>query len=563
MAKSGRLALGLDFGTESVRALLVDVESGAVAGRGEQPYAHGVMAERLLPDGPPLPADFALQQPRDYLDALERATAAALAAAGSDGAAVAGIGVDFTACTMLPVDAALAPLCWRDEFRREPHAFVKLWKHHGAIAEAEAINRTARELGEPWLARYGGTTSSEWLLAKAFETLHRAPRVFEAAARFVEASDWVVADLAGLGGRFVRGACAAGYKGLWNRRDGPPGEKFLARLDPRLARFFVEKTPGDVVAAGVAAGRLTRAWAARLRVNEGTPVSAAIIDAHAAVPGAGVTKPGSMVAILGTSACHMLLSEREQFVPGIQGVVEDGIVPGLFGYEAGQAAFGDTFEWFVERLLGAPHEARGRLHAELSARAAALPAGKSGLLVLDWWNGNRSILVDPRLSGLVVGLTGSTRPEELYRALIEGAAFSTRKIVENFVANGVAVDEVVACGGIAEKSELVLQLLADVTGRPIVRVNAPEVCALGAAICGAVAAEPIASGESIRSNMARAIGRMAARDRRTIQPRPGEAKLYGALYRRWERLHDHFGRLGDPKEGGDDVMRFLRELRGV
>ena len=560
MAKSGRIALGLDFGTESVRALLVDVESGAIAGRGDHAYAHGVMAERLLPDGPPLPADFALQQPRDYLDALAGATAAALAAAGCDGAAVAGIGVDFTACTMLPVDAALAPLCWRDEFRREPHAFVKLWKHHGANDQAEAINRVARELGEPWLARYGGTTSSEWLLAKAFETLARAPEVFAAAARFVEAGDWVVGEL---GGRFVRGACAAGYKGLWNRRDGPPGERFLARLDPRLARFFVERTPGDVVAAGVAAGRLTRAWSARLRMKEGTPVSAAIIDAHAAVPGAGVTKPGSMVAILGTSACHMLLSEREQLVPGIQGVVEEGILPGLFGYEAGQAAFGDTFEWYVERLLGAPHEARGRVHAELSTKAAALPAGKSGLLVLDWWNGNRSILVDPRLSGLVVGLTGSTRPEELYRALIEGAAFSTRKIVENFVAHGVAVDEVVACGGIAERSELVLQLLADVTGKPMVRICAPEVCALGAAICGAVAAEPLAAGGSIRGNMARAIERMAARDRRTIQPRPGETKLYDALYRRWERLHDHFGRLGDGSGGGDDVMRFLRELRGA
>lgn len=559
MAKPRRFALGLDFGTESVRAQIVDVESGALAGRGEQAYASGVMAERLLPDGPALPADFALQQPRDYLDGLAAATAAALAAMGIAGDSIIGIGVDFTACTMLPVDQKLAPLCWRDDFRREPHAFVKLWKHHGAIAEAEAINRVARELGEPWLARYGGTTSSEWLLAKAFETLRRAPKVFAAAARFVEASDWVVASLTG---RFVRGACAAGYKGMWSRRDGPPGEKFLERLDPRLARFFVEKTPGDVVAAGVAAGGLTREWAARLHVKEGTPVSAAIIDAHAAVPGAGVTAPGSMVAILGTSACHMLLSEREHLVPGIQGVVEEGILPGLFGYEAGQAAFGDTFEWCVERLLGAPHAERARVHADLSTKAAALPAGKSGLLVLDWWNGNRSILVDPRLSGLVVGLTGSTRPEELYRALIEGAAFSTRKIVENFVEHGVAVDEVVACGGIAEKSPLVLQLLADVTGRPIVRVDAPEVCALGAAICGAVAAEPTAAGGAIRETpirelMARAIGRMAARDRKTIQPRPGETKLYDALYRRWERLHEHFGR------GGDDVMRFLRELRGA
>jgi L-ribulokinase len=559
MATSRRFALGLDFGTEAVRALLVDVASGAFAGRGDHAYAHGMMAERLLPDGPALPADFALQQPLDFLDGLTAAVAGALAAAQVEGGAIVGIGVDFTACTMLPVDASLTPLCWRDEFRNEPHAHVKLWKHHGAVAEAETINRVARELGEPWLARYGGTTSSEWLLAKAFETLHHAPKVFASAARFVEASDWVVANLTG---RFVRGACAAGYKGLWHRRDGPPGEKFLTRLDPKLARFFAEKTAGDVVAAGVAAGGLTREWAARLKLKEGTPVSAAIIDAHAAVPGAGVTKPGAMVAILGTSACHMLLTEKEILVPGIQGVVEEGILPGLFGYEAGQAAFGDTFEWYVERLLGTPHAEQGRVHQELSRKAAALPAGKSGLLVLDWWNGNRSILVDPRLSGLIVGLTAATKPEELYRALIEGAAFSTRKIIENFVAHGVAVDEVVACGGIAEKSELVLQLLADVTGRPIVRVNAPEVCALGAAIFGAVAAEPVAAAASIRGNMSRAIGAMAARDRRTIQPRPGETKLYDVLYRRWERLHDHFGHFAKADGGGDDVMRFLRELRG-
>jgi L-ribulokinase len=559
-ASSRRVALGLDFGTESVRALAVDVADGALLGRGAASYAHGVMSERLRVAGPAggdeevspaLPADFALQHPDDYLAAAEPAARAALAE-GAAGAAVVAIGVDFTACTMLPADERLDPLCRRDEFRREPHAYVKLWKHHGALAEADAINRAARELGEPWLARYGGTTSPEWLLAKAWETLRRAPRVYAAAARFVEAGDWVVARLTGVADAraLVRGACAAGYKGLWHRRDGPPGERFLARLDPRLVPFFREKCAGAVVAAGRPAGALAREWAQRLRVPEGVPVSAAIIDAHAAVPGAGVTKPGSLVAILGTSACHMLLSESEQLVPGIQGVVEDGIVPGLFGYEAGQAAFGDTFDWFVERLLGAPHGERARVHAELSAKAAALPAGRSGLLVLDWWNGNRSVLVDPRLSGVVVGLTAATRPEELYRALIEGAAFSTRKIVENFVAHGVAVDEIVACGGIAERSDLVLQLLADVTGRPIVRLDAPEICALGAAICGATAAglDP---------------GAMAARDRRTIQPRTGEAKLYAALAPRWERLHDHFGGVAKGAAGaGDDVMHLLRELRG-
>jgi len=367
MSSSRRLALGLDFGTESARALLVDVASGEIVGRGAADYAHGVMSERLLPDGPALPPDFALQQPRDYLDAMTTATHAAIAASGVDGRAVRGIGIDFTACTMLPTDAAGRPLCWSEEFRREPHAHVKLWKHHGAIDEAERINAVARELGEPWLARYGGTTSPEWLLAKAWETLRRAPDVFAAAAQFVEASDWVVATLTG---RSVRGACAAGYKGMWHRRDGPPGARFLGRLDPALARFFEEKSPRDVLAAGQAVGGLVREWAERLTLAPDTPVSAAIIDAHAAVPGVGVMKPGALVAILGTSACHMVLSDAEQLVPGIQGVVQDGILPGFFGYEAGQAAFGETFEWFVERLLGTPHGARARVHADLAAKFA-------------------------------------------------------------------------------------------------------------------------------------------------------------------------------------------------
>ncbi len=555
MAAPRRLALGLDFGSESARALLVDVVTGEPAGRGAAAYEHGVMEDELAGGGPSLPPDFALQVPGDYLDALAAATSDALASAGAAEQDVVGIGVDFTACTILPVNKRLVPLCDAEEFRREPHAFVKLWKHHGANAEAAAINDLARATNQPWLARYGGTTSSEWLLAKAWETLKRAPKVFDAATRFVEASDWVVAQLTGV---FARGACAAGYKGLWHRRDGPPPPEFLRRLDPRLAGFFDPergKARGEVVAAGTRVGGLTREWARRLRLQEGLAVSAPIIDAHAAVPGAGVTKGGSLVAILGTSACHMLLFEREVVVPGIQGVVEDGILPGWFGYEAGQAAFGDTFDWFVEKLLGTPPSDRAHVHAELSRKAAKLPAGKSGLLVLDWWNGNRSILVDPRLTGLIVGLTRATRPEEIYRALIEGAAFSTRRIVENFVEHGVPIDELLACGGVAEKNELVLQLLADVTGRRVVRVGSSEVCALGAAIFGAVAA----GAPRGHATVSAAIEAMAARERSDVLPRTGETKMYELLYRRFERLHDHFGRhFGS----SDDVMPLLRELRG-
>lgn len=544
-----RLALGFDFGTESVRAMLVDCRSGTIAGQGTAPYRHGVMDQCYGAARHPLPADFALQAAQDYLEALTAAATAARDAAQAAAAEVVGIGVDFTACTMLPVDQSGVPLSAQPRFRDQPHAAVKLWKHHGAIREAAAINELAAARREPWLARYGGTTSSEWLLAKAFETLHQAPEVYAAADRFLEASDWVVWQL---GGRMVRGACAAGYKGLWLGGEKWVGEAFLAALDPRLEKFFSEKARGPIQPAGTVAGTLTPEWAARLGLAAGTPISAAIIDAHAAVPGCGVMDAGELVIILGTSSCHMLLSRSEVLVAGIQGVVQDGVLPGFFGYEAGQAATGDMVDWWVERMLGQRGEATAPAHQELSQEAARIPAGGTGLLVLDWWNGNRSILIDPELTGLVVGLTRSTRPADLYRALIEGAAFGTRKILENFTAHGLAVERITVCGGIAEKNPLWLQIYADVTGRPLTLAAAPQVCALGAAILGAVAAGAERGGHA---SLEEAVAAMVPPSTRHIQPVPGNHKLYQTLGRHWNALHEQFG-VRDPA-----LMKFLRSLR--
>lgn len=536
-------ALGIDFGTESARALAVRLSDGAELGAASAEYPHGVM-DRALPGGGRLGPDFALQHPGDYLEAMERAVKAALAGARLGGNSVKGIGVDFTACTPLPVGPDGVPLCLMPEFEAEPHAYVKLWKHHGALEEAAELNRVFA--GADWLARYGGAINLEWILPKLLETWRRAPRVLQTAGRFIEASDWVVWRLVG---REVRGSCAAGYKGTWLGSGYPPAD-LLARVDRALPGLVERLLGKSFIPAGRPAGGLTPEWARRLGLAAGTPVSAPAIDAHAAVPGCGVGEPGRMVVILGTSACHMLLSEKEVLVPGIQGVVRDGILPGFFGYEAGQAAVGDLFAWFAKYALPAEYAAQAEERgipalALMEQKAAALPPGSTGLVALDWWNGNRSILIDPRLSGLVVGLTMNTRPEHLFRALLEAAACGTRVILDHFEAHGLPVAEVVATGGIAEKNPLFLQTLADVTGRAFHVARTGQACALGAAVFGAAAARRFPSVAEAARTMA---GSVRASFHPGAEARPACERLY-AFYR---ELHDHFGR------GGTGLMRALR-----
>jgi L-ribulokinase len=551
-----RYAIGVDFGTGSGRAVLVDVADGSQLATAVQPYRHGVIDAHLPApdDGVVLPPDWALQDPDDYLLVLQTAVPAVVKAAGVDPADVIGIGIDFTACTMLPALADGTALSQVPAFRSNPHAWVKLWKHHAAQPEADRINAVARSMGETWLDRYGGKISSEWFFSKALQILDEAPEVYAAADRLLEAADWVVWRLTG---DESRNACTAGYKAMWSKRDGFPDPTYFASLDPRFRDVVDTRMRRDIVSAGERAGGLSAEAAAWTGLRAGTAVAVANVDAHVAVPAATVTGPGTMVMIMGTSTCHMVLSRDERTVPGMCGCVEDGILPGFFGYEAGQSCVGDHFEWFVEQGLPEAYhdEARRRaidIHALLQEKAGRQSVGESGLIALDWWNGNRSVLVDAEVGGLLVGMTLATTPEEVYRALIEATAYGTRVIIETFEANGVPVNDVVACGGLAEKSPLIMQIYADVTGRTF-RVSASDQTpALGSAMFGAVAAGPDAGGHASIEDAARAMARLKDQ---AYQPIPKNQATYEILYREYVRLHDYFGR------GENELMKVLRGLR--
>ncbi len=534
----------------------MNVVTGQVVGTAVHRYTDGVIDEQLPGSTIKLEPDTALQNPNDYLETLKQAVPEALKQGGARAEDVIGIGVDFTACTILPTRADGTPLCNLSEWKLDPHAWVKLWKHHAAQPEANRINQLARERNEAWLPIYGGIISSEWLHSKTLQIVNDAPEIYNAAEKIVEAGDWIVWQMTGV---LKRNACAAGYKGLWVKGAGYPSNDFLRALDPRLDRMNETKLAGEIVAPGTRVGFLTAPAAQWMGLRPGIAVAAATIDAHAAVPGAGVTEPGRMVLILGTSTCHMILDRAKHLVPGISGVVEDGILPGLFGYEAGQVGVGDIFEWYVEHELAAVYKHNAKVrgispYQLLEEEAAKLKPGESGLLALDWWNGCRTPLVDANLSGLIIGATLGTRAPDIYRALIEATAFGTQVIVETFEQNGVKVDELVACGGLAERNKLLLQIYADVTGREFIEAGSGHTSALGAAMFGAYAAGKSAGGYA---SLTDAATHMFPAKLVSHQPHAQNHATYQKLFAEYRTLHEYFGR------GGNDVMKRLREIRNA
>jgi len=538
--------VGVDFGTLSARALVVRVSDGAEAGTAVREYTHGVIDRELR--GRELPPDWALQDPGDYTEALSVTVPAAIRDAGIDPGQVIGVATDFTASTCMPVLAAGTPLCQLPHLTGRPHAYPKLWKHHAAQPQADRINAAAHERHEKWINRYGGKISSEWQFAKALQVLDEDPEMYQLADRWIEAADWIIWQLCGTE---TRNACTAGYKGIF--QDGQyPSRDYLAALDPRFASFAADKLAHPISPLGGLAGRLTPAAAALTGLPEGIAVAVGNVDAHVTLPAAGSCAPGTMVAIMGTSTCHVMNGTGLAEVPGMCGVVDGGIVAGLWGYEAGQSGVGDIFSWFTRN--GVPGEfadqARRRgvsLPQLLDEQAAAQPPGAHGLIALDWENGNRSVLVDAGLSGVIVGLTLATTAPEIYRALLEATAFGTRLIVETFSASAVPVTEFVVAGGLIKSAPL-MQIYADVLRRPLSVIGSDQGPALGAAIHAAVAAGaypnvPVASS---------AMGRV---NRDVYRPDAARADVYDQLYAEYVRLHDYFGR------GANEVMYRLRAIR--
>ena len=548
-----KYSIGVDYGSESARALLLNVTTGEEVASEMMEYPHVVMSEQI-PTGRKLEPFWALQHPKDYIDVLEYTVNKVLEKTKVSKEDIIGLGIDFTACTVLPMKNDGTPLCYLDEFKDNPHAYVKLWKHHAAQDEANKLNEIAHEMGEEFINRYGGKISSEWYLPKVWQVLDEAPDVYEAADKFIEATDWVIMQLTG---KETRNSCTAGYKAIWHKKDGFPRKEFLKALDERLENVYEEKFGCEVSSIGEKAGDLTAEMAKRLGLKEGMPIAVANVDAHVAVPAMGVTEPGKMVMIMGTSTCSMVLSDKEVVVPGICGYVEDGIIPGLYGYEAGQSAVGDIFAWFVKNCVPQNYMDEAdklgmNIHQYLTMKAEKLNPGDSGLLALDWLNGNRTVLVDTDLTGFILGLNLNTKPEEIYRALIESTAFGHRKIVDTFNENGVEINELYACGGLPQKNRMLIQIYADVTNLPIRISKSTQTPALGSAMFGAVVAGKENGGFESIDEAARVIPRLLDE---VIRPIPENVETYAKIYAHYDRLHDYFGR------GENNVMKDLKKMR--
>ena len=552
---NAKYTIGLDYGTNSVRTLIVDTAAGREVGTAVWNYEHGTAGVILSRD-----PNLARQHPADYVKGAEITIQRALADAkkkvrGFKPDQVVGIGVDTTGSTPLPVDANGQPLAFNKKFARNPAAMAWLWKDHTGVAEAGEITELARKIRPQYLAKCGGIYSSEWFFSKILHCLRTAPEIFNAAHSWIELSDFVPAELTGTlaPGKFFAGVCAAGHKAMWNASwNGYPDAEFLSQLAPKLGELR-SRLPKRVYAVDRAVGGLTAAWAKRTGLKAGIPVAVGAFDAHLGAIGSGVA-PGTLVKIIGTSTCDITVwpgGEKLADIPGLCGIVKGSVLPGFYGLEAGQSAVGDIFNWWVNYIQ--PGGKKAGSHEELTRGAARLQPGESGLLALDWNNGNRTILVDQRLTGLLAGQTLYTTPPEIYRALIEATAFGALAIINRFEEHRVKIEQVVNCGGIADKSPLTMQIYADVTGRPMKLSRSAQTCALGAAIAGAVVA-------GAHKDFASAEKAMTGLKAKIYRPDSRAHGVYRELYALYKTLHDAFG-TREWSGNLHDVMKKLIEIR--
>ena len=549
-----KYTIGLDFGTLSARAVVVDVATGDVLSSQEHPYAHGVISKKM-PCGTPLPSGWALQDPRDYLESLEIAVVNAVKQSGVNAQDIIGLGVDFTASTTLPILQDGTPVCFLPEYEKNPHAYVKLWKHHGAQRQANEMTRIAKARNEEWLKNYGGKINSEWSYPKLWELVQEAPDIFDLMDEWIEAGDWMVFQLTG---QRSRGAGFAGCKNFYDPKRGYPSEDFFAALDERLRHVIRDKHTWPIIEIGENVGTLLPEMAKKLGLPESVVVTAANCDGHVCGPAVNVTQPGQMMLVIGTSTGLHVLGDGDMLdIPGICGSVRNGMIPGLISYEMGQSCVGDLFAWFSDHCVPESYQQAAKekglsVQQYLTELAEKLQPGENGLMALEWWNGNRSILVDSDLSGLMVGMTLQTRPEDIYRALIEATAFGIRVIVENNRKHGLQVNEIIASGGISQKNPMLMQIYADVLNMPIHVTATKQGPALGSAIMAAVAAGKHNGGyAAIRE----AAAHMHAPEMGVYMPNKAHGELYDEMYRDYYMLQAYFG------QGGNNIMKRMLQRK--
>ena len=544
-----KYTIGVDFGTLSVRALVVDISNGREMACAEYTYPHAVMTESL-PDGTPLAPDWALQHPADYIEGIRYTVKKVIDKASISADKVIGLGIDFTSSTSLPVDEFGEPLCLRKDYSSNPYAWPMLWKHHAAQEYANRMTEAAKARGEQLLERCGGRISSEMMFPRLWQIAVEAPEVYDAADKFVEAGDWIIHQLTG---SRVCSMNPASYKLFWTEEEGYPSDDFFVFLDEKL-KNVKQKVCDLLLPLGSKAGTLNEHGAEMIGLNVGTPVSVTCIDAHTALPAAGVVDGGKMLLILGTSAAHLVLDRGKHTVNGILCMAKNGMIPGWYAYEAGQSCCGDHFKWFAERFVPMSYEKEAKqkgigVQQLLTEKAQTYQPGQTGLLALDWWNGNRSILMDSELTGLILGMTLQTKPEEIYRSLIEATAYGTRVIVENFENSGVTVSEIFVCGGIAKKNTMLMQIYADVLRRNLHVVHSEQANALGSAIFAAAAAGVEGGGYASIADAANVMGDSGEQ---IYYPQEQNSRIYDVLYAEYKKLHDYFGK------GGNNVMRRLK-----
>lgn len=548
-----KYTIGLDYGTLSGRGVLVRCRDGKVLASALKEYSHGVM-DQFLPDGiTPLPDAWCLEYPRDYLEVLDEVVPALLREGKIGKEDIIGIGIDFTACTMLPIDENGVPLCEKPGFAHRRNAYAKLWKHHGAQKQADRVNLLLETMGLEDSPRFGGKISPELLIPKVMEILEEDPQVYRCADELLEAGDWLTRVLTGSN---KRSCSMAGYKAWWNSQDGYVDREFLRKLDPQLENFVQDKTPGEICGVGEPVGYLTKEWAQRLGLAPGIAVAPSIIDSHAGVPGSCLCDKKQMMMVLGTSSVMVALSENPYSEKGVCGGVKDAIVPGYYALESGLASVGDLFGWFVDRLIPEEYaqEAQSKgssVHTLLSNKAEMLAPGQSGVLALDWWNGNKTPFVDGSLTGILFGLTLNTKPEEIYRALIEATAFGTKRIVDLYEKSGIQIEEVIASGGISMKNGMLMQIYADVLGKKIKLAASDQAAALGSAVYAALAAGEKEGGYD---SYWTAVSRMSSVKEQVYVPNKESMEKYEKLYHIYCKLSDIMGA---------DSRSLLKELRSM